>query len=76
MESTSTLSAQDLGEVWKVEVQKAYVGHELRQEWGARLFSAGPTGRWRKRGLLVVNETGPVEAVRDLLNALETGLLG
>jgi hypothetical protein len=65
----------DLGEVWKVEVQKAYVGLQFDSQWGAQLYKAGPTGRWRKVGMMVVNQTSPLEAHRDLLRALEEGVL-
>lgn len=65
----------DLGESWKVQVSKVYVGVDFHQEWGAQLYKAGPTGRWRRVGYLVVSDKGPLEAVGDLLLALNLGKL-
>lgn len=65
----------ELGESWKVQVSKAYVGPDFHQEWGAQLYKAGPTGRWSKVGFLVISAKGPLEATADLLLALQMGKL-
>ncbi len=78
------LTAEDLGEDYRIEVCRTWVelemrpfwiGPEMRPSFRAQFLHRVNKRGWRPIGKPILNDASAVGAVRDLLSALEAGLL-
>lgn len=71
-----SISLDDLPGTWRVDVERCWLGVKMEPTFGARLLVYNDrTRRWRRLGRVVCNDAGPIQAVSDLLSALDLGLL-
>lgn len=69
------IHVDDLGSTFRIDVHRAWSGPEMKPTWSAQLVEEGHRGRWKRRGMSVLNDEGPIAAVSDLLSALDMGNL-
>lgn len=70
------ISVDDLPGIWRVDVERCWRGLSMVPTFGATLRVRHATGnRWHRRGKVVYNDDGPIQAISDLLSALDLGVL-
>jgi hypothetical protein len=73
---SQSISFADLPGTWRVDVERCWIGTSMEPSFGAALLVRDDrTKRWRRRGRVVVNDEGPIQAISDLLSALDLGML-
>lgn len=73
---SQNIGLEDLPGTWRVDVERCWIGTSMKPSFGAKLLVRDDrTKRWSRRGKVVINDEGPIQAVSDLLSALDMGLL-
>jgi hypothetical protein len=74
--SSHSIRLDDLPGAWRVDVERCWIGASMAPSFGARLLvKDDKSRRWQRLGKIVLSDDGPIQAISDLLSALDMGVL-
>ena len=78
MADAAKIGIEDVGDDFRVDVCRAWRTTQMIPTWQAQLLRRHRTSRssrWVPIGKPVLNDDGPIQAISDLLSALDLGVL-